>query len=590
MKKYWVGLFLFVFCFSFYLVAPVAQIADSNYSMMVSQSIIDNGTVRLDEYNIEKREPFSRPGVVGSGYPYQIESVGEKLYYYFPHGTSILSVPIVSVLNLFGLSAVDEKGNYDVGGEKDVEEIIAALLVSLTVFVFFKMAKVSLSTSSSLVLALVYGLGTSLLSTASRGMWAHTWLLVLTSCVLFLVWKGVREKTSPNPFLLATLVSWMYFVRPTSSISILAISFIVLVAFRRIFVVYALTGLFWLLGFVLYSKYHFDSFLPTYYAAGRLGSDSFLQALLGNAISPARGVLVYSPFILSIVFGLFLFRKQVSYWLLVWVAMAAIVSHWVVISLFPHWWGGYSYGPRFMTDIIPWFFLLAVIVTEAFYFIRCEGAAASMIGLKGCRYYFFITSVLVVISVFMNVRGAFSVETSMWNAVPNSIDHNPERLWSWKNPQFLAGMFDHQVTAEFPKVRLGDKIMLNTPEADAYLGKGWSIPESSFRWTDAKAAVFGFEAQERSPVAIEMVLSPFVTKEHDIQVIEFVANEVRVAKFVLGEQPLSGIRFVIPGQFVKRQNEIKLMLPDAVSPKSLGVSQDSRTLGVAVQSVTVLVP
>jgi len=80
------ALLLFSFCAIFYSSAPVIQKSDSNYSMMVSQSLIDYGTIRLDGYNIERSKSFSKPGILKSGYPYQIEVSGEKLFYYFHHG------------------------------------------------------------------------------------------------------------------------------------------------------------------------------------------------------------------------------------------------------------------------------------------------------------------------------------------------------------------------------------------------------------------------------------------------------------------------------------------------------------------------
>jgi len=296
--KYFISIFkervawlFFCVCMLVYLMAPVTQLSDSNYSMMVSQSLIESGTVRLDGYNIERYEPYSKPGIVHSGYPYQIENIGEKLYYYFPHGTSILSMPFVAVFNAFGLSTINDENGYSLAGEIKIERILSAILVSFAATMFYLTSRVSLSVPVSLVIALAGAFGTPLLSTASRAMWAHTWLLVLLSLTIYLVWRAIQAKKTPSPVLLASLVSWMFFVRPTSSISIVAISVIVLIVFRPIFVTYCVVGLLWLAGFVLYSQYHFDTYLPSYYLASRLGSNTYAEALLGNMISPARGLL-----------------------------------------------------------------------------------------------------------------------------------------------------------------------------------------------------------------------------------------------------------------------------------------------------------
>jgi len=579
-------LLLFSFCLFFYLSAPVTQMADSNYSMMVSQSLIDHGTIRLDKYKIEKHEPFSKPGVVHTGYPYQIEVHQEKLYYHFPNGTSVLSAPFVALLNIFGLSAVNADGTYNLNGETKIQRILAALLMSMVAVLFYFTSRVSLNKTFSLAIALTGALATPLLSTASRAMWAHTWLVLLLSSIIFLVWRGIREKKKPNPILLATLVAWMYFVRPTSSISIIAVSALVLIYFRPIFIAYCLTGLGWLAGFLIYSQYQFDTFLPSYYTASRLGSETFFIALAGNAISPARGLLVYSPFIFSIVLALLVFRESVQEKSVVFVSVVAIVLHWLVVSSFPHWWGGHSYGPRFMTDVIPWILLLAIIALQAartsssdsnqslspFFIFRAHVAGAFL---------------LVAISIFMHIPGAFSGHSAMWNSHPNNIDRNRERIWDWRYPQFLVGLLTPRISKDFPDFISGKPIYLNTPAAEPFLDYGWSGAEPNHRWTEKNNARFGFKATAGKPIAVTLKLIPFVVKGHDRQRLRIEANNEFVSEFVLGEQPLSEFRFVIPGTFVKATNIIALYIPDAISPKELKVSLDPRKLGIAVEYIAI---
>jgi len=581
------ALFLFFFCLVFYLFAPVSQISDSNYSMMVSQSLIENGTTRLDRYDIQKSEPFSKPGVVSSGYPYQIEVVQDKLHYYFPHGTSVLSAPFVVILNAFGLSAVNEGGEYDSQSEVRIERILAAILISIASVIFYLTSRLSLNKPLSLAVALTGAFATPLLSTASRGMWAHTWLLVLLSSIIFLVWRSIRDKKSPNPILLATLVAWMYFVRPTSSISIIAVSVLVLIYFRPIFITYCLIGLAWLAGFLFYSQYNFGTFLPSYYAAGRIGAETFLVALAGNMISPARGLLIYSPFIFSIIVALMVFRRYVQERSLVFISVAAIVLHWIVISGFPHWWGGHSYGPRFMTDVIPWIILMAIMALQAIGVRRKVNDEWAASGLNSIRAHTIGAVILIAISIFMHVRGAYSHDTSAWNVHPSNIDLHSERLWDWHYPQFLAGLLDPGPISDFPRFKSGEPIYLNDSIADSYLVSGWSGAEPNFRWTEKNVARFGFKSSTGRPIAIALNLAPFVTASHDRQRLRIEANSEFIAEFVLGEQPLSEIRFVIPSLLVKDSNLISLHIPGATSPKVLKISEDGRNLGIAVYSITI---
>lgn len=573
---------VFFVCLIVFWRGPVLQVSDSNYSMMVSQALIEHGTFRLDEYKIEKNEPFSKPGVGQTGYPYQLEVRGEKLYYFFPNGSSVLSAPFVAVLNQLGLSAVSADGSYNLTGEIKIEKVMAAFLMSVAACVFYLTSRVTLNKSFSAVIALAGAFATPVLSTASRAMWAHTWLLLLLSIVVFMLWRGIREKKAPNPFLLATIVAWMYFVRPTASVSIVAVSGIVFVFFRPIFVAYAFAGLMWFSGFLVYSQYNYDSFLPAYYAASRIGSGTVWSALLGNLVSPGRGLFVYSPFIVSVFFVLILFRDYVSEKSVVFWAIFAIIVHWLVVSSFPHWWGGHSYGPRFMTDIVPWLILLAIVATQAVVDSDAGGAQVRSF-VFNIKFQSVVALVLVVIGCFLNVRGAYSHDTALWNVRPDNIDQNSERVWDWRYPQFLAGIVAQKEYKEYPFFVSGERIYLNSPLSDRFLGYGWSGVEPTFRWTDGADATFGFRMAERKLVAVTLRLSPFVTKDHDRQRLKVSANGELVAEFVLRDQLFSEVRFLIPSSVLRDVNVVELRIPDAISPKEMGVSSDPRNLGVAVE-------
>lgn len=45
---------------------------------------------------------------------------------------------------------------------------------------------------------------------------------------------------------------------------------------------------------------------------------------------------------------------------------------------------------------------------------------------------------LLFCSIVINVLGATENRIWSWNVRPINIDEKPERIWDWKNPQFLA--------------------------------------------------------------------------------------------------------------------------------------------------------
>lgn len=71
-------------------------------------------------------------------------------------------------------------------------------------------------------------------------------------------------------------------------------------------------------------------------------------------ISPSRGLLVFTPVLVFSIAGIL--RALRSGWMrpLSICLTVLVILHWVSISLFVGiWWGGYSYGPRLFSDMLP---------------------------------------------------------------------------------------------------------------------------------------------------------------------------------------------------------------------------------------------
>jgi hypothetical protein len=249
-------------------------------------------------------------------------------------------------------------------------------------------------------------------------------IFLLGFVILVLVAHEIKGRRL-RPVVLASLLSWMFFVRPAAVVPIVVVTAYILILRRELFLSYALTGLAWLALFVVYSYYHFGQLLPNYYRLGNeLSARAFGVGLLGNLISPSRGVLVFVPFLLFVAYLLTRYWRYVSKRLAI-LALAAILLHVVLVSSFPIWWGGFSFGPRLLTDAVPWFVLLTII-----------GLKAALRNLRGPE--FVAGALLLALSIGINGRGATSEATAMWNVRPASVDEHPERRWDWRDPQFLA--------------------------------------------------------------------------------------------------------------------------------------------------------
>src|SRR5262249_41557538 len=151
---------------------------------------------------------------------------------------------------------------------------------------------------------------------------------------------------------------------------------------------------------------------------------SIPEGLAGLLVSPSRGLLVYSPVLLFALGGAVLaFGERVAP-LLRWLAGAAGASV-LMLAGFSVWWGGHSFGPRLLADVLPILALLLLPVWPR---------------LQGSRPLRAVFLVLLGLSVGVQVVGAFYHPSSRsldWNTSPRDVDEAHDRLWDWTDPQIL---------------------------------------------------------------------------------------------------------------------------------------------------------
>jgi len=222
----------------------------------------------------------------------------------------------------------------------------------------------------------------------------------------------------------------MYLVRPTGAIAVLCVTIFVFAFWRSDIVAYSLTGLLWLAGFVTYSWFAFGKLIPDYYLDSRTDFRN-LKHLPAILFSPSRGLFVFVPAFAFVLYLLYRHRKTLKYRRLAALALSMVILQILMVSLWPVWWGGYSYGPRLLADALPWMALLAIFGLAA--------RAADTVSVSPARAEIAIALLLLALGVAINGRGALSFATNDWNPVYD-IDKHPERLNEWSHPQFMAGI------------------------------------------------------------------------------------------------------------------------------------------------------
>ncbi|MEI2742101.1 MAG: glycosyltransferase family 39 protein [Candidatus Competibacter sp.] len=404
--------------------------SDPRGSLLVSQSIIKHGTVKLDAY---QEKIFNRYGCVitnnADWYDCVIYRKNGHYYYYFPLGTSIISVPFIAVLNLVGLDILSYSSG--ISYEMYLQIIISAISSTLTFLFLFLLACLYLDSNKSLIISAITWFGTSFASTTATALWSHNFSTLFALSAIYFSIRSVKHQKYKSWPAIATSLFFSYLCRPT--LILLApflIAYIFVFSKKTAFYISFLFVAFFMI-FVGFNLREFGQILPDYYYPNRLsGGEQFFRAFYGNLLSPARGLVVFSPILMLVIvyfrkITLSLRQDKALLLILIWP-----IIHLIVISRFSHWWAGWSYGPRLMTDALPGIYLWLVLAVAKLDFYKPIQLGSVI--------------VLGALSIYINTfQGLFNEYTQRWNAEPN-IDLHPDYLFDWRYPQFLHNRERHE--------------------------------------------------------------------------------------------------------------------------------------------------
>jgi hypothetical protein len=118
-------------------------------------------------------------------------------------------------------------------------------------------------------------------------------------------------------------------------------------------------------GLVAFNIFRFGDPLNTGYLPNETFSGVLWDGILGQLVSPGRGLLLYCPILILSLLGVVpffrLFRAETT------VAASIIIIHLLLYGKWFMWHGGYAWGPRFMIPTLPfWAMFLAPVVDRAF--------------------------------------------------------------------------------------------------------------------------------------------------------------------------------------------------------------------------------
>ena len=136
----------------------------------------------------------------------------------------------------------------------------------------------------------------------------------------------------------------------------------------------------------------------------------------------------------------------------------------------------------------------------------------------------------------------------------------------------------------YPAYQIGKRIDFTNAAANVYLGYGWSVAEPVARWSGRGRAVVAFGLADPTAATLRLKLTPFlVAGKLDQQRMNVKLNDQITGSLILNKGEPSEYSISLPAGVLRDKNVLMFELPDAAAPKDLGVSQDTRRLGISVQ-------
>jgi hypothetical protein len=411
--------------FAVYAASPIIQSGDSRLVLYESDSLMKQGNLEVSEF-----------GPIVHGWPCYRHD-GDAISRY-PWGAAVVSTPFF---------AVSEAGSKLVGSpldanfrskpprllEKDIASAIVALAALAIVLLTLEMTG---RLAPALVAGTVFALGTSFWSTASRGLWQHGPVVLFTTLGLWCLVRGRRLRDWRWSAIAGLPLGMAFVVRPTLACAIGLAGLVLLFTDRKALLWYCVAAASVVLPSVVLNLVTYGTLIVPVYLPGQGPVNSGISptlgdGLVGTMVSPGRGLLVFTPFLVLSLVGVWLRRKQLNG--LDIVAVGSILFLWYATANTVTWEGGASYGPRYLTDTLPFFaYFIAPVFGLVVRPLRTYTPAVAALAAA--------LLLTVAWSGLVHARGALSWSTQLWNSQPETAYvGDRHRIWSWHDPQFFRG-------------------------------------------------------------------------------------------------------------------------------------------------------
>jgi len=406
---------LFVVVYVTQINTTLIQSEDMVPSLYLPLAIIQDNSFYLDNYYQEMYENYPQPD--GAEVPFYLRKIDGHFVTAFPIITPILALPFFLIfLTPFVTTSLVSIAI--------VAKISAMVFVALAVGVMYKNFNLlGISHKFSVLLSLVFAFATNAFALSSQGLWQHGASHLLVALFFYFVISELITHSSINLMLSSFIASLIVLNRPPDIIIVLPLLVFLLFNKGRVIKKILWLGMFGLapiILFFIYNNYYFGSIMNQGYGDQLLTSWSamFPESFLGLLFSPSKGLLIYSPiFLFSFIGGFLALKKKQAFYVLL---LGLSIIYMIVMSKWRHWYGGYSFGYRMITDLVPVFMLLLVP------FIKSD------LYQKSKRYFFGA----IIWSVLIQIMGVIYFD-GIWHTLYDNGPKDYSWLWSVKDSEVI---------------------------------------------------------------------------------------------------------------------------------------------------------
>lgn len=544
--------------------------SDGAVQLLAAQALVEHGSTRLDPYVGDPRVAYDLP------HDYRVRHVDGALHYYLV-APPWLSAPVVALARALGL---DMRVQAD---EFALQNLLSALLCALLFVQLFELCALLAPGGVALIVTALSFLGGPLTSTLATGLWPASYALVLVLLLLRHVLTRVTPERASRPWWMLVLLAVAYLCRPTTgfvALGLLAYGLARQPAARRrrgllACLLAALALVAWSIAF-----WPLLNRLPIYYSPLKVFPVTpWREGFYGVLASPGRGLLVFCPFLVPLGLALLLQAQRLAREPLSWLALGWALPQIVVAAGKPYWWGGHSFGPRLLAEVLVPAALLACLLWRA----GAPSGRAARAAWRACLGAYLALGLLAV-GVHVG-QGLFNPAVQAWNRAPHPR-LSRALLFDWHCPQFLASAAHVAARDE----RLQMEQLQDWPPGAAIAAEStqavfldWQARELDWRFTGARSRLRvrprGFDAGRA--YVVELRLHALLAQT--LALTGFAGWTRTLA--VLPAEP-HALRFVLSGRALAGDGVVRELAFDVPGAERAG-AHDERWLGVALHRLRI---